>query len=44
MDRQKLNWQESYIADPKKSHFDAADWEIVPSGIIGPVKLTGDDK
>jgi hypothetical protein len=44
MDRQKLNWQESYIADPKKSHFDAADWEIVPSGIIGPVKLIGDDK
>ena len=44
MDRQKLNWQECYVADPKKSHFNAADWEIVLSGIIGPVKLIGDYK
>jgi hypothetical protein len=43
MDRQKINWQECYIADPKKSRFNAAAWEIVPSGIIGTLTLIGSD-
>jgi len=41
MDRQKIPWKTFYIADPVKGTFDASGWDLQPSGIIGPVSLTG---
>ncbi|HVS97596.1 MAG TPA: glycosyl hydrolase [Puia sp.] len=41
MDRHKIPWKSFYIADPLKGRFDASDWDLQPSGIVGPVTLTG---
>lgn len=41
MDRHKIPWKTFYIADPVKSEFDASDWQLQPSGIIGTIRLTG---
>ncbi len=41
MDRHKIPWKNFYIADPVKGVFDAADWELQASGIIGEIWLTG---
>jgi len=42
MDRQKIPWKTFYIADPVKGTFDASGWDLQPSGILGPVSLTGE--
>lgn len=44
MDRHNLSWQECYIADPKKNRFNTSDWNVVTSGIVGPVRLIGSDE
>ena len=41
MDKYKIPWKTFYIADPVKKVFDASDWELQPSGIIGDIRLTG---
>lgn len=41
MDRHHVSWQECYVADPKRRSFNAADWAIAPSGLIGEIRLIG---
>lgn len=41
MDRHHISWQECYVADPKRRSFNAADWEIAPSGLLGDIRLIG---
>ncbi len=41
MDKQKIPWKTFYIADLARRQFDASDWDVLPSGIIGTVELTG---
>lgn len=43
LDRQKTPWKKFYdinIVDIRYTPFDASKWEPVPSGLLGPVKLT----
>jgi len=41
MDRHQVKWQECYVADPKRSSFNTAGWELAPSGLIGTIVLIG---
>lgn len=41
MDRYQVQWQECYVADPKRRSFNTADWELAPSGLIGTIVLIG---
>lgn len=41
MDRHQVQWQECYVADPKRRSFNTADWELAPSGLIGTIVLIG---
>jgi hypothetical protein len=40
MDRQKMPWQKFFFVNIRYQPFSAADWEPLPSGLLGPVKLT----
>ena len=39
MDRNKVPWQKFFFVDVTYDDFNAAGWNPVPSGLIGPVKL-----
>jgi hypothetical protein len=39
MDRNKVSWQNFFFVDVSYNSFNAAGWNPVPSGLIGPVKL-----
>lgn len=39
MEQHHIPWKTFYIADPVKKVFDASDWELQPSGIIGNVRI-----
>jgi hypothetical protein len=42
LDRQKIPWKKFYdinMVDIRYQPFDAANWELAPSGLLGPVKL-----
>lgn len=41
MDRHQIKWQECYISDPKRGIYDTANWELLPSGLIGDICLIG---
>ncbi len=39
MDKHKVQWKDFYIADPVEKVFNASDWDLQPSGIIGDILL-----
>ena len=39
MDRQKVPWQKFFFVNIRYQPFSAADWEPLPSGLIGPVSI-----
>jgi hypothetical protein len=40
MDRQKVSWQKFFFVNIRYQPFSAADREPLPSGLLGPIKLT----
>jgi hypothetical protein len=44
MDRRKIPWQNFFFVDVTYNDFNAAGWNPVPSGLIGPVKLLSSEK
>jgi hypothetical protein len=40
MDRQKVPWQKFFFVNIRYQPFSAADREPLPSGLLGPIKLT----
>jgi hypothetical protein len=39
MDRQKVPWQKFFFVNIRYQPFSAADWEPLPSGLLGPVSI-----
>ena len=42
LDRRKVNWKKFHdinIVDQNYKKFDASDWPLKPSGLLGPVRL-----